>query len=340
MLTYQLQHRVLKKTNDKDIVFPNDVEIEIGLEPTGQFGIGSEMGKTIVKGSPCTPIFDMNTGKSWIKSNTFLKPIDATIEWTDLKLELKGNRFYVKSKCDTCKNLTDLLIAVHYGIPILLNLEFAEPPIVKYTRGRIGDATFNWELEEKSHWFDITNDEKQEKRVIDSFQRMTWILQLANRRLAAAAYYFYLARRLVESGNSPFEFMAEVVLNLCKTLEALFGGGGNCDKVRNELQKLGYSNEEIEEKFIPIMILRNNFDVGHPSLRLLKQRQLNALHRYLEISERTFRDLLRKVIEKVEKREYLLESDPDLSLKGKKLKRMEDLILNFEKARDPRRFKL
>ena len=165
---------------------------------------------------------------------------------------------------------------------------------------------------------------------------MTWITQISNRRLAAAAYYFYVARRLSEAGHSAFEFMAEVVLNLSKTLEALFGVGGNCDKVRTELRKLGYCETDIEERFIPLMILRNNFDVGHVSLSLLKQKQLDALHRYLEFSESNFRELLKKVIAKVENGEYVLHSTSDLALEGDKLRKMRSLLATFEKAEDPR----
>jgi len=322
------------KKNNKEIVFPNDVEIEIYLEPKGQFGIGRGIGKTVLQGTPATAIYDANTGKTWMKSRVFLKPIDTGVEWTNLKLGLNGNKLYAKARSDTYENLHDLLVIMHNVIPILLNLEFAEPPVVKYTRGRIGDATFNWELERTLGWFDVTNDDKQEKRVIDSFQRIDVINQLANRRFAAAAYYFYVARRLAESGNSLFEFMAEVVLNLCKVLQVLFGE--TRDEVRNELLKFGYSKDEIEEKFIPIMILRGEFDVGHISLTLFKQRQLNALYRYLETSEHNFRELLKKVIKKVENHEYILQSDPDLSLKGDKLKTMENLILIFEKTQAPR----
>ena len=195
-------------------------------------------------------IYDANTGKSWFKSDIFLSPLDVTIEWTDLKVDLKGNIVHINSKCKDSKNLLNLLAAAHYVIPILLNIEFAEPPVVEYTRGRIGEATFDWILMQKKIWFDVTNNEAQEKRVADSFKRLTWITQISNRRLAAAAYYFYVARRLSEAGHSAFEFMAEVVLNLSKTLEALFGVGGNCDKVRTELRKLGYCETDIEERFI------------------------------------------------------------------------------------------
>jgi len=254
-----------------------------------------------------------------------------------LKLELKGNILHINSNCKDSKNLLNLLIAAHYIIPILLNIEFPDPPVVIYTRGRVGEATFDWTLMQKKLWLDVTSNEAQEKRVADALKRWIWISQISNRRLAAATYYFYVARRLSEAGHSAFEFMAEVVLNLSKTLDALFGGGGNCEKVRTELRKLGYCETDIEEKFIPLMILRNHFDVGHASLRLLKPKQLDALHSYLEFSEFNFRGLLKKVIEKVEKGEYVLHSPSDLSLKGDKLRKMRSLLATFKRAKNPLR---
>ena len=40
MLTYQLQNRVYQIENQRKFTFPNDVEVEIYLEPTEQFGLG------------------------------------------------------------------------------------------------------------------------------------------------------------------------------------------------------------------------------------------------------------------------------------------------------------
>jgi len=42
------------------------------LKPTEQFGIGKEIGKTIVKNSEGEVIYDANTGKFWFKSDVFL----------------------------------------------------------------------------------------------------------------------------------------------------------------------------------------------------------------------------------------------------------------------------
>ena len=180
------------------------------------------------------------------------------------------------------------------------------------------------------HFIDITTNERQEKRVGDSFQRLTVMGITENRRLAASLYYFYLARRLVESGNSAYEFLAEVVLNLDKIFKVLFGEGRS--DIKAELSKFGYSEKEIEEKFMPIMILRNEFDVGHVSIRIFERNQLDVLYRYLEYAEGYFRELLKRVLEKVEKGEYILQQDLDLSLKGKELKTMNRLINTIENS--------
>ena len=123
--------------------------------------------------------------------------------------------------------------------------------------------------------------------------------------------------------------MSEVVLNLYKILEILFGP--QRDNVRTKLLELGYSKDEVEVKFIPIMILRNEFDVGHVSVKLFKQEQLNALYTYLENSENDFKDLLKKLLYEVKDDSYTLSQGSELTLDKAKLKIMNDLIETFEK---------
>jgi len=327
MLTYQLQKRVFHIENEKKFTFPNDVDVEICLEPTEQFGVGKKSSKTVVKGSRVEVFYDANTGKQRAFSSPCLEPIEVILEFTNLRLEMQGNMLHAKGKCETFKSLDNMIVTLHYIVPILLNLELAEPPTVKYTRGRVGEATFRWELAAAKGSFDATSKELQEERVADSFLRLNLVGETSNRRLAGALYYFYVARRLVESGYSPYEFLAEVVLNLCKVLQVLFGSAR--DDVRAELPKFGYSKKEIEEKFIPIMILRNEFDVGHVTVKMFKQEQLTALYNYLSFSERDFRDLLKRVIRKIKDSSYRLGQDPDLSLKKDELKRMSKLIKIF-----------
>lgn len=331
MLTYQLQRRVCRIKNEKEFTFPNEVKIEIYLEPTEQFGVitgEARTNKTAVRKHRAVHFWDANTGKWGVRSDPPLESIETVVEWTNLRLEMQGSKLLAKTECETFKELHDLLIALHYAMPILLNLELAEPPTVKYTRGQVGDAIFQWELAEAKHVIETTTKETQEKRVADSFSRL-YLTDIAYRGLVGALYYFYVARRLVESGHSPYEFLPEVVLNLCKILQVLFGE--DRDNVRTELAKFGYSREEIEGKFIPIMILRNELDVGHVSMKLFKREQLDALYKYLEYSEHDFRYLLKRVLEKVKEGDYVLQPDPDLRLDKDDLKMMKKLISIFEK---------
>lgn len=336
MLTYQLQNRIFKIKNQKKFEFPSDAEVEIYFEPSEQFGIGEKSSKTVVKGSKLHIIYDANTGKYQIFSSPRLEPIEVTLEWTNLQLEMRGNVFHAKWKCETFKDLESKILTFHYIVPILLNLELMEPPAVKYTCGHVGDAEFRWELQETKLFFCTASIESQETCVAESFSRLELLSEVSNRRLAAALYYFYVARRLTEAGNSPYEFLAEVVLNLCKALQVMFGE--TRDHVRAGLLKFGYTKEEIEEKFIPIMILRNELDVGHVTVKTFKRNQLRALYNYLSLSEGDFRDMLKRAIRKTKELSYKFRQDSHLSLTEDEQKKIDKLV-NIFISRDQKEMK-
>jgi hypothetical protein len=71
VLTYQLQKRVFRIKNKKEFTFPNDVEIEIYLEPTEQFGVGEKYGKTAVQNRRAKDIFNLDTGKWGVIRSSF-----------------------------------------------------------------------------------------------------------------------------------------------------------------------------------------------------------------------------------------------------------------------------
>ncbi len=79
------------------------------------------------------------------------------------------------------------------------------------------------------------------------------------------------------------------------------------DAVRAGLLTLGYSEENIEADYIPVMALRNELDVGHVELGLLARDHLEVLHAYTERVEKPFRDLLKTLLDKVEANEFEVE---------------------------------
>lgn len=338
MLTYQLQRRAFHiMEEEKTFSFPNTVEVEIILEPTEMFGVGKELTKTFVPGHDLQAYLDPDTGKCGIVPDHLFDPIEAVVEWKNInqRLEMHGNKLIAQCKCNDRKDLVGFLTALYYIFPLLLTIEFVEPPVVKSIVGRVGEVPFRWEFAGYRFGFDSTSKEIQEQRVIDSFGNPSFTCDLDNRRLAAALSYFYTAKRLRDSGNSQYEFMAEVVLNYCKVLEVLFSG--KKDKAKQGLSKLGYIDEDIEDNFITLFDLRNQFDVGHSSLTIYNQQQLTDLYEYLEDTEHIFRELLRTVMDKVKDGSYQLKRDSDFKPKNEKLKILDEIFKIQQKRKTKNR---
>jgi hypothetical protein len=91
-------------------------------------------------------------------------------------------------------------------------------------------------------------------------------------------------------GDSPWEFMGEVILNLTKTLEALFGEQG--EDVKRGLRSLGYSEVEIAP-FLTVMELRDALDSGHVMLSVMDEAQAHELYVFVHGRESRFRVLLK-----------------------------------------------
>lgn len=218
MLTYQLQSRVYRINDGDALVFPNDIAIEMLFEPPEPFGAATCPSRTAVRGHEAKVLHDANTGRGTIQSDPPLMPIEVILEYTNMCFKLRGNKMLVQTRCDSARDLDELLTSLHYAFPVLLNVEFIDPPTVKHTSGHVGATPFRWELKEATHSFDVTTQERQEERVVTSFERLQIISGMSNRRLAAALHYFHVSCRLVAAGNSPWEFMAESVLNLSKVL--------------------------------------------------------------------------------------------------------------------------
>jgi hypothetical protein len=78
------------------------------------------------------------------------------------------------------------------------------------------------------------------------------------------------------------------------------GDGRTRDAVRAGLGALGFSDRDIECKFIPAMALRNEIDVGHVELGLFTLDQLTVIHSYTERSERAFHEMFERLLSFIE----------------------------------------
>jgi hypothetical protein len=298
MLTYQVRPRVLRITGDQKPEFPADVEVSLHFQPLQPFGKAPGGGLTTVRSQPGRVFFNANTGQHFVESKSPLAPLEIEIEEPTRLIALEGNRVTIKERCEDYKKFTDLLESLYFGLPLLLAVEFADPPTVERVDGQIGSVPFRWELSDWRVELDITTQEQQEQRFATAWNRFDILSAPQRRRLIAALHYFHVACRVKREGKTPGEFLAEALLNFHKVLEVLYGPSR--DQVRTSLAKLEYTAEEIERDFIPSMLLRNSIDVGHPMLALFTLRQLETLHRYADRAERAFRGLLQRLFQAIE----------------------------------------
>lgn len=115
-------------------------------------------------------------------------------------------------------------------------------------------------------------------------------------RFVVSTRYFHHALRLIaptEVNYIPYSVHAEVLLNLAKSIEILFGPSRN--ELRTRLRELGYSNVQIETQIVPIIIVRNEMDVGHPSSGNANPGEVAVLWRFVDRAIQNVTALLQNV---------------------------------------------
>lgn len=303
MLTYQIRPRVFRM--DEALappLWPAECVVRFHFAPKQPFGTDSAGGRTTIQGRSAKALFNANNGTHSIESDDPLAPLDVTVEDGTRTVTLRGHVFEVAQKFESLRDLDESISGLYFALPMTLNVQFADPPVIEHVDGEIGASAFRWELQDWRMEYDVTTQSRQEQRFTTAWEHLR-LVGLSNRRLLAALHYFHVACRLGRSGATAGEFVAEVVLNLAKTLEVLFPPGGDGktrDAVRLGLRQLGYEDEAIESDFVPALALRNQIDVGHVSLALFTRTQLAHIHGYTERAERSFRGLLARALEAAE----------------------------------------
>ena len=99
--------------------------------------------------------------------------------------------------------------------------------------------------------------------------------------------------------------MPESILNFTKSLEILFDtrpdgatkdDKGSRDRIRGGLQGIGIAPNLIEDVFVRVAILRNEFDVGHGRLALHDLADLQLIYRFVIMAEFEFRKLFQHIV--------------------------------------------
>ncbi len=294
MLTYQIRPRIFRHEPGKELAFPAQCELCFHFQPTQPFGTESSGGRTAVRAVAASILFNANNGQHWIESKEPLSALDVTLNEPTRTVRLVGQTLTISERFESLFAMDAVIKGVFFVLPTLLNVLFADPPYIERVDGKVGLNSFRWELDEWHAEFRTTTQQQQEERFAKAWERIGMVCDPNRSRLTPGLHYFHVACRLARAGSTAGEFIAEVVLNLAKSLEVLFpptGDGRTRDAARAGLQRLGLSKSQIECNFIPAMALRNEIDVGHVELGLFTMDQLKTLHAFTERAEGAFREM-------------------------------------------------
>jgi hypothetical protein len=274
---------------------------------------------------------NLSTGRSEILvDEPLFEPVTASLEIADTRFEIRQDVVVVTARCESQRDLSDLMSTVYYAFPAILNVFLPDAPYPTHGWGVLGESRFRWLFDPAMVTAStVVTSKKNQEELITSAWRL--IAQAAeSRRLMGGVHYFHVGCRLLAAGYNRFEFTAEALLNFAKSLQSAFGD--TRDAVRKELAKLGlFSDTEIEAKYLPALLLRDQFDVAHISFSLLTSEQLRTLHDCTNLAEQALRDLYKALFEKLESGEYVMPPDTALVLASDK----ETLLRRLAKGIKP-----
>jgi len=297
MLTYQVRPRVFRFTGEgAPPSLPADCVVRFHFLPLQPFGAEAGGGRTAVRAVAAQALFNAHSGQHTITSAQPLNPLEVILQYQDLKATWSGPVLTIAKRYTSADEFSRFVEVVYFVLPALLAVSFADPPYVSQVEGEIAGRPFHWELAWWKAGFRMTTQEEQERLAAQAWETLALVTVPARRRLVAALHYFHVASRLAREGTTAGEFVAEVILNLAKVLEVLFPGSR--DTARAGLAHLGFSQDEIEGRFLPAMALRSKIDVAHVGLGIFTVDQLKVIHAYTDLAEEAFRGLLQRILDR------------------------------------------
>lgn len=303
------------------IAFPAETEMRAVLGPEWLFGAGADHDSKrfiVADSRGVSLIFDVNTGRGTLRGGERLPPLKARAEVSSATdtIELVGNLASYRFIAQSYDQIAGVGNSLVFALPALLNAYLQFPPVVERVAAHTAGSERGYEVWALQFHTPIVTEAGQISRATDALYSIPIFAMESQRRLQAGLIYLHRAARLADAGHNRWEFLAESVLNLAKSLESLFppeSPESSRETVRRGLLGLGLSSALVEAWFIPAMLLRSELDVAHVRLSLPDRDQIAILSRYAEGALEHYRELFRSLTKRATAGDYPLEVYTDTS---------------------------
>jgi hypothetical protein len=263
MFAFPIKGRHVRFINDdKPPIFPARVECTLEMSPEDIFGGRNRGTRLVLPGT--TPRFewDANRGQSSVKTREHMTTIRFDRVFDTYDIYLCGGDIKIGFDCNSHDHLMHSLKLI-LSLPLYLSLFLSHAVSIDAFYGNIGDCEFNCEVIYGEFDFHVVSEEGQKELVELAFETALGSPIIDNQRILAAIGYLYTARLIRAQSPHSSAFLPEVTLNLCKALDSLFTN--RRDQLRQELGKLGFTEKEIENEYVPLTLIRNQLDIAHPT---------------------------------------------------------------------------
>jgi hypothetical protein len=335
MYTYQLQPRHLKLATGKQPEFPATVSIELTLSPPHVFGGEAGPLGIILKGSSLELAYDANADRVTSVANPPLSRVSIVREAMGGRFILDGANLTFEFDCASAKDLSAVMETLRLSFPAILTLFIRDPVYIGAASAKIGPSSVRSEHIGTAAPLLAITQESYTELLESALESCEILFDRANARLLAAIQYFHVAERLANVGASPWEFTSEVILNLYKSLEVLFGRSR--DDLRSALSALGIPDVEIEGHYVALMILRDKLDVGHARMNAFTRGQLKTVYSFVKEAPSFMRSLLQDLLKRVEGGTWTVPSAHAAPVKKSSQLEIERLVASMELASESER---
>ena len=207
---------------------------------------------------------------------------------------MDGGDFSVDYAAKTLQGIVNQLELLRLIVPATLSLFTPLPVVVTVTSAKVDDAEFHLIYKDSNALVDVLTVPDYRSVIAQGIGVIDTILSPKCHTLLASVHYVHAALRLSAIGNTPWEFTAEILLNCVKVLEVLFGN--QRDVVRSGLQQLEIPQNEIDGIFVPLLLLRNELDVGHAKVADIPAEHRATIYAFAETVPQAVRELVRIAI--------------------------------------------
>jgi len=324
--------------NEQSTSWPAPLKAEFSLHPFDFYDRPDPAG-AVVCTSRGQSQFRRKNGepKLYIESTGTAPPLCQRIVFEKGQVNINGATASLQAEVDNLLEAAAVIDWIKVTLSQFLSVQLGVYSSMQLIGGTIAGTPFSVIYPGASHCSLVTIGDPDERPAsISSAVNLIPIAASSYPRFVTCCSYYQHALRLLsphEVSFTPYSTSAEVLLNLTKCIEYLYPHIDRND-LSTKLENVGFTKEQIASQLISILVVRNEFDIGHTSNGASSTDEQNTLRSFLIRSVRNVRALLLEVAKRInEKPDFL--APTTMSMDKENRRRLRRIIENLAEPELP-----